>query len=553
MKKHYLLLQSLVILFSLYDASRVVSQTPLEPPLPQGSFYQKGRIISQIGLGIVGCTNLQVPAADGSGCFTPGGSIPSGTLGQPAIYDSTNSIASSAIFYDASKFTGADWGAKVTACLAAATGHICDATALNGTQSSSTSITIPANTTLIFDGTVTLANSNNLTVNSSSYFIGKSQSTSIFLGNTSGDLIHVEGGSAFVDKFYAGNSDVTDATSTTIDFYHASNSTIGDIRADSGYTSFAIKGSYYIAGHSVKSLGNYGTPNTCFYIDEANSSQISFMDCSIAGPYGFIFDNTESFTIGHVNIENVTNTAIFGGLDPVETGPINVSIGGGYIQPVNGAYIFDFTHPNVTALNFTLNGVLYFGANLGCKEFCDGLISVNDAGTIPPGGHLLSIHSNTGFGNDGPKLVVSGGIIINDELATKNMVTEWSGGSAEWFTSGTDFALRPWYIFESPRFGGPVTGDMGFFAGGTTFTVSSGCGTTGTVIGGSTAGSFTSGQNACAPVINTGLTATNGWVCNAVDVTHGIPLIQTASTTAGCTVSGTVTSGDTILVSMMGY
>jgi len=47
----------------------VIAQTPLEPPLPPGSTYYKGMVVSQYGLGVIGCSNLQVPYADGSGCI----------------------------------------------------------------------------------------------------------------------------------------------------------------------------------------------------------------------------------------------------------------------------------------------------------------------------------------------------------------------------------------------------------------------------------------------------------------------------------------------------
>jgi hypothetical protein len=63
----------------------VIAQAPLEPPLPAGSTYYKGRIVSQLGIGIIGCTNLQVPAADGSGCVTNGGPPYVLPIAQPTI------------------------------------------------------------------------------------------------------------------------------------------------------------------------------------------------------------------------------------------------------------------------------------------------------------------------------------------------------------------------------------------------------------------------------------------------------------------------------------
>lgn len=87
-------------------------------------------------------------------------------------------------------------------------------------------------------------------------------------------------------------------------------------------------------------------------------------------------------------------------------------------------------------------------------------------------------------------------------------------------------------------------------SGGTKFTIS-GC-SAGTTVGGATAGTFASGTTgACTVVITmngaTGITAPNGWSCNADDLTTPANLIsQSASSTTTCTVTGTTVSGDTI-------
>jgi len=69
----FILAEILVIMLSVFDASRVQSQTPLSQPLPQGTTYYKGMIVSQKGVGVIGCTADQYIMADGSGCatFTP--------------------------------------------------------------------------------------------------------------------------------------------------------------------------------------------------------------------------------------------------------------------------------------------------------------------------------------------------------------------------------------------------------------------------------------------------------------------------------------------------
>jgi hypothetical protein len=96
------------------------------------------------------------------------------------------------------------------------------------------------------------------------------------------------------------------------------------------------------------------------------------------------------------------------------------------------------------------------------------------------------------------------------------------------------------------------TGVIGWAAmapggGAPQFTITSGCGTVSSLKGGATAGSFSSTQSSCVPIIALP-TAPNGWVCYAVDITsgHAVVATQTGSSTASCTVSLTITSGDTV-------
>jgi hypothetical protein len=89
---------------------------------------------------------------------------------------------------------------------------------------------------------------------------------------------------------------------------------------------------------------------------------------------------------------------------------------------------------------------------------------------------------------------------------------------------------------------------LAYESDGTTFTIASGCGTPGSLVGGGTAGSFTAGQTACAPVLTFTHTAPHGWSCYASDITHPTDYMpQSAYTATSCTVTGTVTSSDTIV------
>lgn len=88
---------------------------------------------------------------------------------------------------------------------------------------------------------------------------------------------------------------------------------------------------------------------------------------------------------------------------------------------------------------------------------------------------------------------------------------------------------------------------------GSKFSVTSGCGTVGSVTGQATTGSFTAGQTSCVPVIALP-TAPNGWVCTASDITNTANLFkQTAKSTTSCTMSSTVTSADVIVFNAMPY
>ena len=79
--RKWILPLSIVVLLSAIHAS--YSQTPLAPPLPQGTTYSPGLFASDTGFGILGCTSAEVPLADGSGCapFSTIGGLPGGVNG----------------------------------------------------------------------------------------------------------------------------------------------------------------------------------------------------------------------------------------------------------------------------------------------------------------------------------------------------------------------------------------------------------------------------------------------------------------------------------------
>jgi hypothetical protein len=94
----------------------------------------------------------------------------------------------------------------------------------------------------------------------------------------------------------------------------------------------------------------------------------------------------------------------------------------------------------------------------------------------------------------------------------------------------------------------------GSIASGTPFVVTSGCGTTGAVTGGTMTGNFTAGQTSCIPIITPGFTAPNGFDCEAHDLTTVADTIrQSAYSTTTCTLTGTVVNADVIMVNITAF
>ncbi len=135
---------------------------------------------------------------------------------------------------------------------------------------------------------------------------------------------------------------------------------------------------------------------------------------------------------------------------------------------------------------------------------------------------------------------------------------------AQNFTSGTagDF----YYSTGFDQFFGPRTAGgsplwppqslpnfSGVISNGTTFTAS-GCSNS-ALVGGATAGSFTSGTTGtCTVVITPGILAPHGWACRAADITTSADLLtQTATTTSTFTLSGATVSADVVNFSCVGY
>jgi hypothetical protein len=76
------------------------------------------------------------------------------------------------------------------------------------------------------------------------------------------------------------------------------------------------------------------------------------------------------------------------------------------------------------------------------------------------------------------------------------------------------------------------------------------------IVGGSTAGQFTSGTTGtCTVTLTDPSPAPNGFTCLLTDMSPSPATVfhQTASSTTGCTASGSTTSGDKIVFIMIGF
>jgi lysophospholipase L1-like esterase len=176
------------------------------------------------------------------------------------------------------------------------------------------------------------------------------------------------------------------------------------------------------------------------------------------------------------------------------------------------------------------------------------------------------------------------GVQFNRQLfAAGDITAAPAGASVNWGNSGLGF-FHSWTNSTEGAYGmgqdgncylfrnggttiiqngcGPITLDnvtttRGLINGGTTFTVTSGCGTTTASAGGAMGGMFKAGQAACAPVITPGITAPNGFSCWMSDLTTAaVVMKQTASSTTTATfgiVSGTAGGTDTINFGCVAY
>lgn len=172
-----------------------------------------------------------------------------------------------------------------------------------------------------------------------------------------------------------------------------------------------------------------------------------------------------------------------------------------------------------TPLSLRTAGAGFFGG------FLTANVGLSSVGATTISGGTLNLNSSSNFAT-------------NINTGTSNALATIGGGS-----NG---------VVINSNSAGSIT-DTGFISGGTKFTTS-GCSVSSTT-GGATAGVFTLGANNCSVVITmngaTGLTAPNGWTCQAHDRTSITIIIdgESSSTTTTATIAIPITAGTTDVIS----
>lgn len=246
-----------------------------------------------------------------------------------------------------------------------------------------------------------------------------------------------------------------------------------------------------------------------------------------------------------------TNGVSFGAAATVNTGT-----SGATIPLNNGANTFS-GNP-VTVSNAGNPGFIVTGTNTTSA----GLEIINTS----TGGHNAELFetgsANTaGAGWFGTFDVTSSGFISAQKVNIYNLMSTgvygWTSSNATPAQAADTGLERAGAGIVGATTGGSTFGAFkgtGYISGGTTFTAS-GCSVS-ALVGGATAGTFTSGTAGTCTVVITmsGLVAPNGFSCFASDRTTAADIItQTASTNATATLSGTTVSGDVISFGCIGY
>jgi len=241
--------------------------------------------------------------------------------------------------------------------------------------------------------------------------------------------------------------------------------------------------------------------------------------------------NATNITSGMLPVSQLptATTATLGAVKPDGT---TITVSGGVISATGGG----------SGSTFQQNGTALTSSATVNFESAGSTVTI----TNPSAGNV-NIETSKPYAGSGTAIATG-----PNSGTTNGHIVEYNGTTGQQADSGFVFSNLA-QVSSSNTFTANNT-FSGFILGGTTFTITSGCGTTTSLAGGRQAGSFVAGQTACAPVITPGVTAPHGFSCWANDLTTNADTVhQIATTTTTATLSGTVVSGDTINFGCVAY
>ena len=284
-------------------------------------------------------------------------------------------------------------------CLVAAAtvNGICDARSLwNGstTQTSANSVTIPSNTTLLFNGTVQMAAGKNVVALAKSSFVGASINTALLTGSTAGPLLDGTAGAIYFDEIAVSNTDTSDSTATAATIALHDNR-IGMCSFSGGAAIvLSISAGYYGDAHVTVWQSNAAGIAT--QIVGANSTHFNYYKSLTLG-VGLDVEDTNGLYFDYLDLENSTTEEILVGNSV--SGPVNMTISGGYIEPNTGAWDV-YGGPDRTSGTVLANNVTWWGYGAGCGPAPNGcnawMLSVGAGGLSNNGALNISSVNNNG-------------------------------------------------------------------------------------------------------------------------------------------------------------
>jgi hypothetical protein len=565
--------------FCLLFTSVGFAQT-LQPPLPQGSFYQKGKIVSQSGVGIIGCGHTDFILADGSGCASGGGSgtVGAGLAGQFAYYpsDGTTVAGSGYLTFDGATLilgdanspdgTGVALGSVSIANVdttsvsltpttlsiqAASTRHADDvgdiliATDYNGVAAKdSGNITISAlnEVDATAGGDIVMTATGDIAAEPSRAFtaIAKSDVNLVSNDNVTPSSSTIDAGNITTTIDVEGTVDADGAESIALTAVgDSATHDVGDVVLSSTNTNSAHGGNIrMIASGGISATSTRGT--TTNLTDTGPSANLINLDVETTWIPTSTIGGTDSIEglFSALNVNFDAQSTATGGFTSADIEAINNST----TRASNGftaAYVYagndgGAATTTVRGVNAQINNegsVTADETGFNTRLTSNGTTVSEIQAYATEAVTLTSGSAGVVYGYNMPAAQLSGGATV----------TNYEGfHSAVNLNAGITNAYAIYAVGTAPsKFSAPL------IAGGTSSV--SGC-SLDTVVGGKWAGSFKSGTTGtCTVTITPGITATNGFSCWSNDLTTPADIVhQTAYNTTTATIAGTTVSGDLI-------